>query len=238
MKKIFLCISVFIFIISLTNCVKADQLQMDNEWDTELFTSDIEMDSERNIYYVGAENGVEIKKYDENRNLVYSKKLTDYHSCSSVSIDREKNAYIICATDNSFFMDSEHNINREHYENIIIHTNLIKLDQNGNKVFDIELSTGNDFALFTGIKVYDNYLYAIGYRYLYKEFVRSEGTYNYYNYEAKSFLVKINLEGQIISETILGERSQQIEQCFCNDFDYGGGGGIRLRSFKRYYYII
>ena len=53
MKKAFLLTIAFLFIVSLTNIANADQLHMDNEWDTGMYTADIEKDTSNNYYFVG-----------------------------------------------------------------------------------------------------------------------------------------------------------------------------------------
>ncbi len=219
MKKAFLLTITFLLIISLTNIANADQLQMDNEWDTGIYTCDIEMDADKKIYCIGTYDNVEVRKYDDSRNLIYSTELPDYYFGDSISVDNDKNAYIICDTDQYYFTDLEHNINGSNVINVLLQSHLLKLDTNGDILFDISLNGDNlnNKSSFRGVKIYNNYLYVIGDREIYKNYIRTEGDKNYYNYERKAFLLKIDFEGNIISETILGDIIKQNEIAFYND---------------------
>ena len=72
MKRVFLLTIVFLFIISLINVANADQLKMDDKVDFDFTICDIKKDLDQNYYYLGSN---ELKKYDKNNNLIYSKDL-------------------------------------------------------------------------------------------------------------------------------------------------------------------
>lgn len=225
MKKAFLLTIAFLLIISLTNIANADQLQMDNEWDTGMYTADIEKDTSNNYYFAGdhlAEGGSStcavVMKYDENHNLIYSKSFEDLDNFVSISLDNEGCQYLLGYDFKHFFYDPANNISEGNEDNILQRSHIIKLDNNGNQVFDLNLDEGNNSSEFLGIKVYDNFIYAVGRRDLIKNHIRREDEYEIYDVESAFYLVKIDLDGNIISETILGEKVDKFEGICFNDF--------------------
>ena len=228
MKKAFLLTIAFILIMSLTNCVKADQLQMDNEWSISNGVCDIERDADQNYYCI--EYDAKLKKYDKNHNMIFSKSYADYCSFLSITIDDNNNAYILARTDNTVFLDPENNINN--LRNTIINSHIIKLDSNGNIIFDCNLDSEKDFGDLSGIKVYNNYIYVIGNKYFFKDFNRTVGSGNYYNYEVRANMFKLDLEGNIISEINLGDKTKQVQLYYYNDFATSGSG-ISSNSIKK-----
>ena len=219
MKRVFLLTIVFLFIISLINVANADQLKMDDQVDFDFTICDIKKDLDQNYYYLGSH---ELKKYDKNNNLIYSKDLPNYY-CNALTLDDEKNAYIIAISNNTIFLDPENNITRNNLSNSIKNTHIIKLDSDGNILFDINLDSGKNISIFLGIEVYNNYLYIIGNRVLFKNFIRTEGDGNYYSYETKSHMLKMDLSGNIIKEISLGDRTEETEYRFFNDTMHYGG---------------
>ena len=225
MKKVIIVIIVFLVIISLTNIVNADQLQMDNEWDTGMNTADIEKDTSNNYYFAGdhlAEGGSStcavVMKYDENHNLIYSKSFEDLDNFVSISLDNEGCQYLLGYDFKHFFYDPANNISEGNEDNILQRSHIIKLDNNGNQVFDLNLDEGNNSSEFLGIKVYDSFIYAVGRRDLIKNHIRREDEYEIYDVESAFYLVKIDLDGNIISETMLGEKVDKFEGICFNDF--------------------
>ena len=219
MKRVFLLTIVFLFIISLINVANADQLKMDDKVDFDFTICDIKKDLDQNYYYLGSN---ELKKYDKNNNLIYSKDLPNYN-CNALTLDDEKNAYIIAISNDTIFLDPENNITRNNISNSINNTHIIKLDSDGNILFDINLDNGKNISIFSGIEVYNNYLYIIGNRVLFKNFIRTEGDGNYYSYEIKSHMLKMDLSGNIIKEISLGDRTAETEYRFFNDTTHHGG---------------
>ncbi len=109
MKKAFLLTIAFFMIMSLTSIANADQLQMDNEWDTEMRTCDIEKDSDGNYYVAGFNLSIGVtRKYDKNHNLIYSKEFDNYQQFLTISLDDDNNSYLLGYDYNDFFMDSNH----------------------------------------------------------------------------------------------------------------------------------
>ena len=157
-KKYLVCIIVILFVIAVPFCVNADQLIKDDEWETDLYVADIEKDSDNNYYLVGEWGDALFEKYDNNRNLIFSKPLSQYELIQSVSVDDEKNAYLACYGYNDYFIDPNNNINRKISGNKITHSHIIKYDINGNQLFDVDLDSGNNYSLLKGIKVYNNYV--------------------------------------------------------------------------------
>ena len=213
MKKVIIGMIVFLFIISIANYVKADQLQMNDEWRTDVVLSDIVRDSDQNYYCVSYSY---LKKFDKDHNLIYSKDyypiLNCYVSFKSISIDNDNNIYLLADCEGNDFFDFENNITRP--GNKLLQSNILKLDSDGNILFKINLNVDKDFDYLRGIRVYNDNIYIVGYRYLYRNFSRTEGIHNYYNYEKKAYLIKMDLSGNVLSEVVLGERTKQQEVQF------------------------
>ena len=231
MKKVIIVMIVFLFIISLANYVKADQLQMNDEWRTDVVLSDIARDSDQNYYCVSYSY---LKKFDKDHNLIYSKDynriLNCYVSFKSISIDNDNNIYLLADCEGNDFFDFENNITRP--GNKLLQSNILKLDSDGNILFKINLNVDKDFDYLRGIRVYNDNIYIVGYRYLYRNFSRTEGIKNYYNYETKAYLIKMDLSGNVLSEVALGERTKQQEMQFFNDTSSTFGTGFASQPNK------
>ena len=231
MKKVIIVMIVFLFIISLANYVKADQLQMNDEWRTDVVLSDIVRDSDQNYYCVSYSY---LKKFDKDHNLIYSKDyyriLNCYVSFKSISIDIDNNIYLLADCEGNDFFDFENNITRP--GNKLLQTHILKLDSEGNILFNINLNIDKDFDYLRGIRVYNDNIYIVGYRYLYRNFSRTEGIQNYYNYEKKAYLIKMDLSGNVLSEVALGERTKQQEVQFFNDTSSNFGTGYASQPDK------
>ena len=231
MKKVIIVMIVFLFIISLANYVKADQLQMNDEWRTDVVLSDIVRDSDQNYYCVSYSY---LKKFDKDHNLIYSKDyyriLNCYVSFKSISIDIDNNIYLLADCEGNDFFDFENNITRP--GNKLLQTHILKLDSEGNILFNINLNVDKDFDYLRGIRVYNDNIYIVGYRYLYRNFSRTEGIQNYYNYEKKAYLIKMDLSGNVLSEVALGERTKQQEVQFFNDTSSNFGTGFASQPDK------
>ena len=225
MKKVFLLTIAFLFIVSFANVANADQLKMENEWDTGIYTADIEKDTSNNYYVVGdnhsateSDGCAAVMKYDKNHNLIYSKSYEDLSQFVSISLDDEGCQYLLGYDSKHFFYDPANNISEGNDYNSLQRSHIIKLDNNGNQVFDLNLDEGNNSSEFLGIKVYDNFIYAVGRRDLIKNHIRREDEYEIYDVESAFYLVKIDLDGNIISETMLGEKVDKFEGICFNDF--------------------
>ena len=172
MKKVIIGMIVFLFIISIANYVKADQLQMNDEWRTDVVLSDIVRDSDQNYYCVSYSY---LKKFDKDHNLIYSKDyypiLNCYVSFKSISIDNDNNIYLLADCEGNDFFDFENNITRP--GNKLLQTHILKLDSEGNILFNINLNVDKDFDYLRGIRVYNDNIYIVGYRYLYRNFSRT-----------------------------------------------------------------
>ena len=231
MKKTLIVMIVFLSIISIANFVEADQLQMDNEWETGIAVSDIERDSYQNYYCVSYSY---LKKFDKDHNLIYSKDYNSILNCyvafNSISIDNDNNIYILADCEGNDFFDFENNITRP--GNKLLQSNILKLDSDGNILFKINLNVDKDFDYLRGIRVYNDNIYIVGYRYLYRNFSRTEGIKNYYNYEIKAYLIKMDLSGNVLSEVALGERTKQQEVQFFNDTSSNFGTGYASQPDK------
>ena len=231
MKKVIIGMIVFLFIISIANYVKADQLQMNDEWRTDVVLSDIVRDSDQNYYCVSYSY---LKKFDKDHNLIYSKDyypiLNCYVSFKSISIDNDNNIYLLADCEGNDFFDFENNITRP--GNKLLQTHILKLDSEGNILFNINLNIDKDFDYLRGIRVYNDNIYIVGYRYLYRNFSRTEGIQNYYNYEKKAYLIKMDLSGNVLSEVALGERTKQQEMQFFNDTSSNFGTGYASQPDK------
>ena len=227
MKKAFLLTIAFILIMSLTNCVKADQLYMEDDWSLDFYINDIERDEANNYYLAGFKGyAAEIRKYDSERNIIFSKTFENYTKCSAITIDNN-NIYLICYENNSFFKDPDHNIKKEHLGNQLFHSHIIKLDSNGNVIFDKDLNNQRDYGFYEGIEIENDYIYIVGKKSTFQSYIRTEDNYNYYNYLISYYIDKLDLDGNIISETRLGEKTEQIEEQYYNDTasSSGSGGG-------------
>ena len=231
MKKVIIGMIVFLFIISIANYVKADQLQMNDEWRTDVVLSDIARDSDQNYYCVSYSY---LKKFDKDHNLIYSieydRILNCYVSFKSITIDNDNNIYLLADCEGNDFFDFENNITRP--GNKLFQTHILKLDSEGNILFNINLNIDKDFDYLRGIRIYNDNIYIVGYRYLYRNFSRTEGIQNYYNYEKKAYLIKMDLSGNVLSEVVLGERTKQQEVQFFNDTSSNFGTGYASQPDK------
>ena len=233
MKKFLLSALVVLLLFNMPYYVKADQLYMKDDWSLDFYVNDVEIDENHNYYMVGFNYKAEIRKYDNERNLIFSKTLEDFEECRSIFLDENKNLYVICYSYNLFFKDTQNNVKKNHLGNELYRSHIIKLDSNGNVIFDRVLDNDNNHSFYSGIIVKDNYIYAVGKRYLFQNYIRTEGEYNYYNYLSSSFITKLDLSGNIINETILGEKTEQVEEYYYNDtreYESSAGGGIPLKD--------
>lgn len=233
MKKIIILELIILLIMSLPYYAIADELKLDSEWDLDFDVCDIAKDNDNNYLLVGfdSHNAI-IRKYDNNHNLIYAKNFPDRDTALSVTVDDNNNYYVIILDYNDHFIDPEHNVTKiEEGKNLLLHHNVVKFDANGNILFDLELDTGNNNSAFRGIEIHDNYLYVVGERDICKEHIGSDGDYEFYNFETKSYLLKIDLSGYIVSETILGEKTSVWEGMVVSDTNDFWGSGSRKRSF-------
>ena len=235
MKKNSVFILIFLLIVLSPFHIYADQLHSENEWNLDFYVEDIERDENHNYYMVGFNDydEAEIRKYDNERNLIFSKTLNGLLECRSITFDDNNNMYLMCYSYKIFFKDPEHNVKKNHSGNELYHSHIIKLDTYGNIIFNIDLDNGNNYSFYSGIIVKDNYIYAIGKRYLFQNYIRTEGEYNYYNYLNSQYITKLDLSGNIINETMLGEKTEQVEDYYYNDTrenEGSGLGGIPLKD--------
>ena len=224
MKRIFLFVLIALVVWSVTYYVKADQLYMEDDWPLDFYINDIERDEANNYYLAGFR---EFRKYDNERNLIFSKTFGNDTQCTAITIDNDYNIYLICYENNSFFKDPDHNITRENLGNQLYHSHIIKLDSNGNVIFDKDLNNQRDYGFYNGIEIENDYIYIVGKKSIFQSYIRTEDEYNYYSYFHSYYIDKMDLDGNIISETKLGEKTEQIEKSYYNDTakisGYGGG---------------
>ena len=238
MKKTTLVLLVFFLIINANYCVIADQLELIDEWDTDFLIWDIEQDINNNYYLAGSNwDGAALNKYDNNKNLTYSKFLTESKLCYEavcVSVVDENNIYVLGDDIENYLYDPGHNITHEVEENKLTHTHLVKLDSNGNILIDKDLTQTNDISYYFGMKIYEENIYVIGYEYQLVNYVRNEGVYDYYNYQRLISFAKLDMQGNIIKKIILGNKAVSEEIEFLNNTGHSYGGGYGSVCSKEY----
>ena len=234
MKKILLSALVVWLLFNMSYYVKADQLYMEDDWSLDFYINDIERDEANNYYLAGFKsNAAEIRKYDSERNIIFSKTFANYIQCSSITIDNDYNIYLTCYENNNYFKDPDHNIKENHSGNQLYHSHIIKLDSNGNVIFDKDLNNQTDYGFYNGIEIENDYIYIVGKKSIFQSYIRTEDEYNYYSYFLSYYIDKMDLDGNIISETKLGEKTEQIEESYYNDTVTAsgfGGGNIPIKE--------
>ena len=234
MKKKYIFLLVLLSFIFIPQVVSAKQLRKISEWNTNVLSFDVEKDNNNNYYVTGNAffDDYVLKKYDSNHNLLLSKKISDTELCKSVSLDSNNNIYLLCQKF-TFFKDPTNNITREWSSNTLSHYHIIKLSNTGDILFDKDLEDSNNYGYYSGFKIYNNYLYIVGSTYILQNYIRTENTYNYYNYLAKKTLIKMNLSGTIVNKVYLGNVNKSVEVRYLNDtanIGAGGGGSIQVKD--------
>ena len=238
MKKFIL--PILLFIILMPFFVSAKEFQLLDELNTKIFAFDVEKDSNNNYIVVGSyysNNQSHIKKFDENKNLLFSKTFENIHKCYSITVDKDDNIYLLCENIDVIFNDEKNNVTSRAW-NTIIHNHLIKLDSDGNIIFDKDLDKTKDYSHLNGIQIEDNYLYLIGDYYNYQDYLRTEGKYNYYKYTGSRLIIKFNLLGNEVNRSILGNDSKIEEKKYVNDTSSTGGRATATYQEKDHTFLF
>ncbi len=222
MKKIFYLL--IVICASIVVC-KAETIEKVGEIDAGFAVLDSVEDSDGNYYLSGANaftSEGRVAKYNANYELIVEKTFTEYGQCSSVDIDLDGNIYVGCDSKEVFV---GHGITQYIKYNIYNNRVIIKLDSNFNVVFEKNLSEEFDISQIVELKVYDGYLYAIGGYFKFGDFIETVDGYNNYSYDYDYFLLKMDLNGNIVYDKKINNETQYFSRSFHNGTGtvYGSG---------------
>ena len=119
-------------------------------------------DKENNIVVSGADNKDKliVEKYDKNNHYLWSVNLDNYYYSTSMTIDDENNIYVLGFKDKFYHVDS---LNTDiDCKYLFFETFLIKIDTNGNIIYEKSINN-NDFSYETvSIEYKDNKIFVLG----------------------------------------------------------------------------
>ena len=173
---------------------KAETIEKVGEINAGFAVFDSVEDSNGNYYLSGVNSFTSegrVAKYNANYELIVEKTFDDYGKCSTIVLDSEGNIYVGCYSKEVFV---GHGITEYIQYNIYNNRVIIKLDSNFNVVFEKNLSEEFDISEIVELKVYDGYLYAIGYyiysnKYIISIFFLKE---KYRNYQSINIINRYN----------------------------------------------